>query len=90
MSALGQKQTSDGAQAMSALPPKADKQAKARFVRFVPIATERSAAKKSLLDHIVGAVRDFAWQLRNVHARGCRPYSGLMPADLITLANFSV
>src|SRR2546428_1318087 len=29
-------------------------------------------------------------QLWNVHARGCRSYSGLMPANLITLANFSV
>ena len=30
---------------MSALPPKADKQQTCRYVRFVPIATERDAAK---------------------------------------------
>jgi hypothetical protein len=30
---------------MSALPPKADKQQISRYVCFVPIATERSAAK---------------------------------------------
>jgi hypothetical protein len=36
--------------------PKADKQQTFRYVRFVPIATERTAKKKALLfDHLVGA-----------------------------------
>jgi len=38
---------------MSALPPKADKQEKARLVRFVPKADICSAAKSSLFDHLV-------------------------------------
>src|SRR5262249_58248159 len=38
MSALGHKQTSRGPQALSALPPKADKQRTSRYVRFVPKA----------------------------------------------------
>src|SRR5262245_38132494 len=37
----------------SALSPKADKQEKARLVRFVPLATERTAAKLGL-HHLVG------------------------------------
>ena len=40
---------------MSALPPKADKSQPCRFVRFVPIADKRTAAKKLLFDHFVGA-----------------------------------
>ena len=39
-------------QMLSALPPKADIERHDGHVRFVPIATERSAAKK-LLDHLV-------------------------------------
>jgi hypothetical protein len=38
MSALGQKQTSEGVYAMSALPPKADIHRRERHVRFVPKA----------------------------------------------------
>jgi hypothetical protein len=38
MSALGQKQTFCDAEAMSALPPKADMCSATRHVRFVPIA----------------------------------------------------
>jgi hypothetical protein len=37
MSALGQKQTSEGISAMSALPPRADIETQSRDVRFVPI-----------------------------------------------------
>jgi hypothetical protein len=48
----------------------------------------------ALFDQLVGAAERPAIfaerQLWNVHARGCRSYSGLMPANLITLANFSV
>jgi hypothetical protein len=40
---------------MSALPPKADKQTKSRFVRFVPEADICTAAKKPLFDHLVAA-----------------------------------
>jgi hypothetical protein len=40
---------------MSALPPKADKQEKARLVRFVPKADICTAANCSLFDHLVGA-----------------------------------
>jgi len=43
MSALGHKRTKRHLGAMSALPPKADKQQMARFVRFVPKATECTA-----------------------------------------------
>jgi hypothetical protein len=39
MSAQGHKQTSRHQSAMSALPPKADKQQTSRHVRFVPIAS---------------------------------------------------
>ena len=40
---------------MSALPPQADIDGKSLNVRFVPKADSRSAANKSLFDHIVGA-----------------------------------
>jgi hypothetical protein len=41
MSALGHKQTFRGAEAMSALPPKADMCGATRDVRFVPALTSR-------------------------------------------------
>src|SRR5262249_25540510 len=44
MSALGQKQTSELVQSMSALPPKADIETRSRDVRFVPKADSCSAA----------------------------------------------
>jgi hypothetical protein len=40
---------------MSALPPKADIDQRSVNVRLVPLATERSAAKAPLFDHLVGA-----------------------------------
>ena|SRR6516162_5289736 len=50
MSAMGHKQTSRPAWAMSALPPKADKQQeKARLVRFVPKADSCTAANSTLI-----------------------------------------
>jgi len=55
MSALGQKRTQRHQGAMSALPPKADIERHSWHVRFVPIATERSAANTSLFDHLFGA-----------------------------------
>src|SRR5215469_11451364 len=48
MPALGQNQTSEGVQAMSALPPKADIETQSLDVRFVPKADSCSAAKWSL------------------------------------------
>src|SRR5215472_15801095 len=39
---------------LSALPPKADKQEKARLVRFVPKADYRAVANGELFDHLVG------------------------------------
>jgi hypothetical protein len=42
---IGHKQTSRPAWTLSALPPKANKLEKPRNVRFVPLATECSAAK---------------------------------------------
>ena len=47
LSALGQKRTSRGPWAMSALPPEADKLEKARLVRFVPNADIRAPS-----DHV--------------------------------------
>jgi hypothetical protein len=44
MSALGQKQTSERVQSMSALPPKADIGTQPRDVRFVPKADSCTAA----------------------------------------------
>jgi len=55
MSALGQERTSPAYLAMSALPLKADKARTCWHVRFVPIADKRTAAKKLLFDHLVGA-----------------------------------
>ena len=55
MSALGQKQTFAVQKVMSALPPKADMCSATWYVRFVPIATKRTAANTSLFDHLVGA-----------------------------------
>jgi len=43
MSALGQKQTSEHAWIMSALPPKADIETQSRDVRFVPKADIQAA-----------------------------------------------
>src|SRR5262249_16790831 len=43
MSALGQKQTSEHVQSMSALPPKADIRTKPRNVRYVPKADSCTA-----------------------------------------------
>ena len=40
---------------MSAFAPKADKRHPSVYVRFVPIADKRTAAKKLLFDHLVGA-----------------------------------
>src|SRR5215470_15611910 len=61
--ASGQKQTSrHHSDTMSALPPKADIEQTSRDVRFVPIATERNAAKataiRSPYQHGPGAERD--------------------------------
>ena len=57
MSALGQKQTFCDAEAMSALPPKADMCSATRHVRFVPIAdmniTSRKAAPRGGLPNNV-------------------------------------
>src|SRR5262249_35751629 len=50
MSALGQKQTSQHLQPMSALPPKADIGTQSRNVRFVPQADSCTAAKSSYFD----------------------------------------
>jgi hypothetical protein len=67
MSALGHTQTSPVHQAMSALPPKADKQEKARFVCFVPKADIRIAANCPRFDYVIGSrervarVRPSAW-----------------------------
>jgi hypothetical protein len=55
MSALGQKRTYAVQKAMSALPPKADMCGATRDVCFGPIADSRSAAKRSLFDHLIGA-----------------------------------
>src|SRR5262249_24395754 len=55
MSALGQKQTSRHLQPMSALPPKADIGTQPLNVRFVPKRTKCNAAKRALLDRLVGA-----------------------------------
>jgi hypothetical protein len=49
MSALGHKRTSPLAKAMSALPPKADKQQTSRRVRFVP----QAVISRSLFNHLV-------------------------------------
>ena len=46
MSALGQKQISPFTDAMSALPPKVDKQRTSRYVRFVPEADSCAGRKK--------------------------------------------
>jgi hypothetical protein len=48
MSALGQKQTWRWAEAMSALPPKADIRTQARNVRFVPKADSCTAAIRTV------------------------------------------
>src|SRR6516162_4039690 len=40
---------------MSALPPKADIERHNWHIRFVPKAAKRTAAKKPLFDHLVGA-----------------------------------
>src|SRR5262249_35166442 len=65
-SALDQERTSPAYLAMSALPPKADKQRTSRYVRFVPIAAVSSCSKMSaeasLLDHLVGAREQGRWQ----------------------------
>jgi hypothetical protein len=45
ISAFGQKRKAQNEHIMSALPPKADIDRRNRHVRFVPIATERIAAK---------------------------------------------
>src|SRR6516164_6244193 len=45
------------AEAMSALPPKADKQEKARLVRFVPKRTYAVQQIASLFDHLIGRAR---------------------------------
>jgi hypothetical protein len=55
MSALGQKQTLNRRNQMSALPPKADIADAMRNVRFVPKADICGAAKFRLFDHLVGA-----------------------------------
>src|SRR5215472_17427196 len=69
MSALGQKQTSEGVQAMSALHPKADIETQSRDVRFVPKAdictaaihlsqlTRRQATE--ICDPVRGGMREF-------------------------------
>jgi hypothetical protein len=49
MSALGQKQTSDSRPLMSAIPPKADIDARQIDVRFVPKADQVQCSKKSVL-----------------------------------------
>src|SRR5262245_28796277 len=54
MSALGQERTSPVHLAMSALPQTADKERTPRNVRFVPIASECTAANSTLFDHLVG------------------------------------
>ena len=46
---------------MFALPPKADIDQTCRHVRFVPKADIRSAAKSTLLDHLVGAGEQGRW-----------------------------
>src|SRR5262249_51330949 len=65
MSALGQKRTSPAYLAMSALPPKADKQQTFRYVRFVPKADSCSAA--NLFDHFVGAQQQRFWDREAEH-----------------------
>src|SRR5262245_21618620 len=48
--------------AMSALPPKADIERRDCNVRFVPIATECTAAKAaSLFDHLIGEGEQRGW-----------------------------
>jgi hypothetical protein len=49
MSALGQKQTLERIQSLSALPPKADMDHHGRDVRFVPIADMALTASRSLV-----------------------------------------
>jgi N12 class adenine-specific DNA methylase len=49
MSAMGQQRTSLAYLAMSALPPKADKQQMSRFVRLVPQADSCTAANRQFL-----------------------------------------
>src|SRR5262249_33961852 len=72
---------------MSALPLKADKAQTCWHVCFVPIATERSAAKFAL---IRPAGRHFAERtLRNIWPDRVR-HSALMLAARITLPHFSV
>jgi len=51
---MGQKQTFCDAEAMSALPPKADICSAPAHVRFVPIATDAPQQTASLFDHLVG------------------------------------
>src|SRR5262245_41819727 len=55
MSALGQKQTYAAQKGMSAITPKADMCGATRDVRFGPKADSCTAAKESLVDHLVGA-----------------------------------
>ena len=55
MSALGQKQTLEHVQSMSALPPKADIRPGNHDVRFVPKADILHCGKeRRLFDHLVG------------------------------------
>jgi hypothetical protein len=51
---MGQ-ETFPGKATMSPLPPKADVAERNRHVRFVPKADSCTAAKRSLLDHLIGA-----------------------------------
>ena len=50
---MGYKRTKRPAEAMSALPPKADIERRDGHVRFVPKADKCAAAKKYLFDHLV-------------------------------------
>src|SRR5262249_20330390 len=70
LSALGHKQTSRPVWTMSALPPKADKQEKARLVRFVPKAdisansivhTPQRVPTTNRMASILGQGEDRAW-----------------------------
>src|SRR5262245_42736838 len=82
---------------MSAFRQKRTNTRLSRHVRLVPIATERSAAKKSPLNHLVGAGEQHRRHVERNSQIGsygisapAPPQCALMPANLITLAHFSV
>ena len=71
---MGHKQAQRHHGATSALPPKADKQEKARLVRFVPKADKCTAAKIALFDHFVGGHEQLVRHCEAQRLRGLEVY----------------